>query len=261
MELDKIFSCQGKVAIVSGGAGQLYGSAISEALCQAGATVVVASRSDKLSSKKAAQAGGKCPMGYYRLDLTEEESIQALYQNVKRDFGRVDIVVNSAVSQLGKSLESTPTDVWKRSMQGNILGLYLMCRHAGEIMKEQKSGSIINISSIWGVVAPDLATYEETKSSPSPVDYGFIKGGMVMFTKTLASYLGRHNIRVNCIVPGGISDETDNAEYVAAYTRKVPLGRWAFPEDIKGAIVFLASNASAYVTGTCVTVDGGYTAL
>lgn len=261
MELDKLFSCAGKVAIVSGGAGPLYGSAISEALCQAGATVVVASRSNQRFSQKVARAGTKNPMHHRRLDLTEEESIKDLFQNVKKDFGRVDIVVNSALSPMGKTLEGTPSEVWQRSMQGNILGLYLMCRYASEIMQKQKSGNIINISSIWGVVAPDLATYEETKSSPSPVDYGFIKGGMIMFTRTLASYLGRYNIRVNCIVPGGISDETDNAQYIAAYTRKVPLGRWAFPEDIKGAIVFLASNASAYVTGTCVTIDGGYCAL
>lgn len=260
MELEQIFSCQGQVAIVSGGAG-LYGFAISHALCQAGATVVVASRSDAAFRQKTKALTSKYPLHHRTLDLCREASIGRLFETVQRDFGRLDIVVNNALTPVGGTLEKTPTEKWTRSMQGNVLGLFLMCRAAGEAMRAQKRGSIINISSIWGSVAPDFATYAETQSSPNPVDYGFIKGGMIMFTRTLASYLGQYNIRVNCIVPGGIHDDSDNEKYIAAYARKVPLRRWAVPDDIKGAIVFLGSNASAYITGTNVVVDGGYTAL
>ena len=240
----------------------MYGFAITEALCQAGATVVVASRSDALLQKKAGSLKKKYPLHHHRLDLLNEDSIRDLFQDVLRDFGRVDIVVNNALTPLGGTLEKTPTEKWFESIKGNILSQFLMCRGAAAAMSVGKQGgSIINISSIWGEVAPDFQTYAETGSAPNPVDYGFIKGGMLQFTRTLASYLGKEKIRVNSIVPGGISDDTDSKQYVAAYARKVPLGRWANPDDIKGAVIFLASNASAYVTGTNVVVDGGYTAL
>jgi NAD(P)-dependent dehydrogenase (short-subunit alcohol dehydrogenase family) len=258
---ENLFSCRGKVAIVSGGAG-LYGFAISEALAAAGATVVVASRSDRLLAEKIARREHPLPLHHRTLDLLSEASIADLFRAVRAEFGRVDIVVNNALTPVGRTLEATTTEAWTKSMQGNILSLYLMCRHASAAMIEQgEGGSIINISSIYGVVAPDFATYTETGSPPNPVDYGFIKGGMLMFTRTLASALGRHRIRVNSIIPGGIHDDSDSPAYIKAYARKVPLGRWAQPEDIQGAILYLASDASAYVTGTSVTVDGGYTAL
>lgn len=260
MELADIFGCKGRVAIVSGGAG-LYGFAISEALCVAGAHVIVASRSDAMFARKVAQLGAKYSIRHYVLDLMSEESIAGVFDRAMREFGRVDIVVNNALTPVGRTLEQTSTEAWKHSMQGNILGLYLMSRHAARIMQAQRAGSIINIASIWGVVAPDYRMYAETNSAPNPVDYGFMKGGMVMFTKTLASHLGPSQVRVNCIVPGGINDDTDTPEYVAAYQRKVPLGRWAAPADIMGAVIFLASDAAGYVTGTTITVDGGYTAL
>ncbi len=260
MDSSHLFSCDRKVAIVSGGAG-LYGFAISEALAGAGATVIAASRDKRLFESKKARLAKTLPIHHRTLDLTNEGSIEALFKDVQQEFGRVDIVVNNALTPVGKTLEATPVEAWTRSMQGNILSLYLMCRQAAAAMKLQGGGSIINISSIWGTVAPDFLTYAETGSAPNPIDYGFIKGGMLMFTRTLASYLGRHRIRVNSIVPGGIHDETDSEAYIKAYARKVPLGRWAVPDDIKGAIVYLASDASAYVTGTNLTVDGGYTAL
>jgi NAD(P)-dependent dehydrogenase (short-subunit alcohol dehydrogenase family) len=258
---ENLFSCRGKVAIVSGGAG-LYGFAISEGLAAAGATVVVASRSDRLLAEKIARSEHPLPLHHRTLDLLSEASIADLFRAVRAEFGRVDIVVNNALTPVGRTLEATTTEAWTKSMQGNILSLYLMCRHASAAMIEQgEGGSIINISSIYGVVAPDFATYTETGSPPNPIDYGFIKGGMLMFTRTLASALGRHRIRVNSIIPGGIHDDSDSPAYIKAYARKVPLGRWAQPEDIQGAILYLASDASAYVTGTSLTVDGGYTAL
>lgn len=260
MELEKIFGCSGRVAIVSGGAG-LYGFAISEALAEAGATVIVASRHAGQFRQKTAGSPAGARMHHRVLDLMSEESIEGLFSGTVAEFGRVDIVVNNALTPVGGSLAGAPAERWRRSLEGNALGLFLMCRHAAAAMKPRRSGSIINIASIWGVVAPDYRTYDETGSAPNPVDYGFVKGGMVMFTRTLASNLGPDGIRVNCIVPGGIHDETDTPEYVAAYARKVPLGRWALPGDIKGAAIFLASDASSYVTGAVLPVDGGYTAL
>ena len=255
-----LFSCSGRVAIVTGGAG-LYGFAISEALAEFGATVVVASREKRLFESKTALLPRPLPLHHRFLDLNDESSIVGLVRTVRAEFGRVDILVNNALTPVGSTLENTSTEQWRRSAQGNIIGHYLICREGVEAMKQTGGGSIINIASIWGVVAPDFSAYAETNSAPNPVDYGYIKGGLLMFTRTLASYLGPHKIRVNSIVPGGVADDTDNPDYVARYTRKVPLGRWARPEDIKGAVVYLASDASAYVTGASIAVDGGYTAL
>lgn len=259
MSLSTLFSCEGRIAVVSGGAGR-YGFAISEALAEAGATVIVASRNDRMFEAKTSQLCRPLRLSHRPLDLTSETSIAALFQGIRADFGRIDILVNNALTPVGGGLAETSVATWMKSAQGNIVSLYAMCREGAAAM-EGGGGSIINISSIWGKVAPDYAAYAEAKSAPNPVDYGFIKGGMIMFTRTLASHLGPQRIRVNCIVPGGVSDETDNAEYVRLYARKVPLGRWAVPEDIKGAVVYLASDASAYVTGSSLTVDGGYTAL
>ena len=260
MTSSPLFSCQGRVAIVTGGAG-LYGFAISEALAEAGATVIVASRDASLFGAKTARLPKPLPLHHRPLDLNSEASIVALFESVRNEFGRVDVLVNNALASVGRGLSDTPVTQWMQSAQANIVGLYTTCREAAAAMKAAGGGSIINIASIWGTVAPDYAAYAETGSSPNPVDYGFIKGGMLMFTRTLASRLGADRIRVNSIIPGGVADETDNPEYVRLYARKVPLGRWAVPEDIKGAVVYLASNASSYVTGTSITVDGGYTAL
>jgi len=255
-----LFCCKNKVAIVTGGAG-LYGFAISEALCEAGATVIVASRDHRMFQAKLPTTTAGSRLHHRTLDLTRETSISELCKSVRGEFGRIDILVNNALTPMGRSLEGTTAEAWRRSMEGNILGLYLMCRHAAGAMQQNPGGSIINIASIYGTVAPDFQTYEETHSAPNPIEYGFLKGGMLMFTRTLASYLGKHQIRVNSIIPGGIHDETDSQDYILAYQRKVPLGRWALPQDIKGAVLYLASEASAYVTGTSLTVDGGYTAL
>ncbi len=126
-------------------------------------------------------------------------------------------------------------------------------------MIQQGSGSIVNISSIYGVVGPDFSIYEGTDMT-MPAFYAFDKGGMIAFTRYLACRLAKHGIRVNCISPGGLRDPSQPLAFVRAYESRVPLGRLAGPEDIKGAVVFLASDASSYVTGTNLLVDGGWTA-
>ena len=253
-----MFNCCGKTAVVTGGAG-LYGYAISEALCEIGANVVVASRSDMEFNNKCAELKEKYSICHFKLDISCEESINRFFDRINNDLAGIDILVNNAVTPCGKSLDNTEYSEWDKALHGNVLSLFIMCQKAVEGMKRKKNGAIINISSIWGIVSPDYGIYEEAGMSPNPIAYSFIKGGVNMFTRSLASAVAVDGIRVNSISPGGIADNTDTEFYRNAYQKKVPMGRWANPNDIKGAVIYLASEASSYVTGTNLVVDGGYT--
>lgn len=259
MELEKLFGLGGRVAIVTGGAG-LYGRAISEGLCEAGATVIVASRSEAGFNESCAALAKKYPIRHMKLDIKDDASVAELISGVESEYGKIDILVNNAVTPpFARSIADSSGDDWRAAFSGNAASMLVMSREAAAGMVQRKSGVIINISSIWGIVAPDYGAYEIAKQSPNPIAYGFIKGGVNMFTRSLASQLAPHGVRVNAISPGGIADDTDTEVYRKIYLGKVPLGRWAQPEDIKGAVVYLASDSASYVTGENIVIDGGYT--
>jgi len=257
--LPQLFDLSGRVAVVTGGSG-LYGKHICRALAEAGAHVCLASRNlsecqryaDDLRSQGFGATG-------HRLDLAREASVQEFCDEVLAERGRIDILVNNSVLRQGGDLTSTTAQDWQSTSSVNSLGLFLVTRSIGGQMIQQGSGSIVNISSIYGVVGPDFSIYEGTDMT-MPAFYAFDKGGMIAFTRYLACRLARHGIRVNCISPGGLRDPSQPLAFVRAYESRVPLGRLAGPEDIKGAVVFLASDASSYVTGTNLLVDGGWTA-
>lgn len=254
------FSLEGKIAVVSGGAGPQFGSSITEGLAEAGATVVSASRSLERNEELAARLGAA---GYdvhaAQLDITDTASIAALAERVQGDFGAVDVLVNSAVVARGGGFDEQTPEYWAFSAQGNAVGLFAMCKAFLPGMVERGRGSIINISSIYGVVANDPSLYEGTDMKQPP-DYTFVKAGMINFTRYLANYYGKKGVRANCICPGGYASG-QAGPFVEAYEKRCPLGRLLDNEDIKGAAVFLASDASAYVTGTALMVDGGWTSL
>ena len=254
------FSLKGRTAVVTGGAGPQFGSSISEALAEAGATVVVASRNLDNNREFVAGLNDK---GYdahpEELDITNTESVDTLKHRVMDRFGRVDILVNSAVVGRGGGFDEQTPDYWAASAQGNMVGLFALCKAFVPEMADQGSGSIINISSIYGVVANDPGLYEET-GMKQPPDYTFVKGGMINFTRYLATYFGKQGVRANCICPGGYFNE-QAGPFLRRYEHRVPLGRMLDNEDLKGAVVFLASDASLYVTGATLMVDGGWTAL
>ena len=195
----------------------------------------------------------------HRLDLASEASVQEFCDEVIDQRSRVDILVNNSVLRQGGDITTTTVQDWRSTSTVNSLGLFLLTRSIGGQMIQQGSGSIVNISSIYGVVGPDFSIYEGTDMT-MPAFYAFDKGGMIVFTRYLACRLARHGIRVNCISPGGLRDPSQPLAFVRAYESRVPLGRLAGPEDIKGAVAFLASDASSYVTGTNLLVDGGWTA-
>lgn len=263
MNTNKLFDIKGKIAIVSGGYG-LYGKHISTGLCEAGATVVIASRNVEKCEELAQElnAQGYDAVGM-KLDLGSVESINKLVADVVEKYGRIDILVNNAVIRHGMGdLEDVTAEGWNFAANINGTGLMQISQQVVLHMKEQKSGCIINISSIQGAVGPNFPVYGSTGMS-SPINYSYDKWGMIGFTKWMANYYGKYNIRVNAISPGGYNPdafaEPEKQEFVENYLRLTPLKRFADEDDIKGPIVFLASEAAKYVTGHNLLVDGGWT--
>lgn len=251
------FGLHGKVAVVTGGAG-LFGRQIVDALAEAGAHVVMASRGvEKLEAVAVDIKDRGLEASAMFLDQGDEASIAALHEQVARRFGGVDVLVNNAVL---RPMSGWAGDVeqFRKSMAVNVTGVFLMTRVFGDAMAEQGRGSIINVGSIQGVVGPDFSLYEDLGMDPSP-DYYVHKGGMLQLTRYAAAKLGPRGVRVNTVNPGGFFNDQD-PEFIRRYNARTFLGRMANDTDLKGPIVFLASDASAYVTGATLSVDGGYTA-
>ncbi len=253
----ELFDLTGRVALVTGGAG-LFGRQIVEALAEAGARTFMASRDlDKLRAQAEVFRQAGLDVGTLQYDQASGPSVLQLLQQVLDAAGKVDVLVNNSVLR-PMSDWSSPAADFAKSMEVNATGLFLMTRAFGEHMAERGGGSIINIGSIQGVVGPDFTLYEGLNWGCAP-DYFFHKGGLVQLTRFAASKLGPRGVRVNAITPGGFFNNQD-PQFVARYNARTFLGRMANQTDLKGVIVFLASDASVYVTGTNIHVDGGYTA-
>ncbi|HTX54185.1 MAG TPA: SDR family oxidoreductase [Candidatus Baltobacteraceae bacterium] len=251
------FSLQGKVVVLTGGAG-LYGRGLASFLARAGATLVLAARDQKALAAVAAeenQQGHTVEAEAY--DQGEEKSVLALCDRVLARHGRVDGLVNNAVARPMAGMDD-PLDRWEASMRVNATGLFAMLRAFGSTMAKNGRGSIVNIGSIQGMVGANLWLYEGTRHGTIP-DYFFHKGGMLNLTRYFAAILGPRGVRVNCVSPGGFFADQDPV-LVKRYEQMTMLGRMAGPQDLGGAVVFLLSDAAAYVTGANLAVDGGYTA-
>ncbi len=248
------FSLAGKTALLTGGAG-LYGRQLTAALAEAGADTFIASR-NMANLQSVAQEYGATAL---ELDLQSEEQIVQVVQEVVSRTGRLDILVNNAVTRCATSAWDLPMQDFDRSLHINAAALFALTRLAAEQMKKQKSGSIINIGSYMGLLGPDPTNYRGTEMKTASPIYFYEKGGMVNFTRWAASELGPWQIRVNCINPGGFFNHQPE-EFVKNYCANTMLGRMANATDLQGILVFLASDASAYLTGCNIPVDGGYTA-
>ncbi len=254
------FRLDGRIALVTAGSGPLFGSSISEALAEAGATLITASRSlDRNESFAEDLRQRGLDAHAMQFDLEDLESIDRLHAKVIERFGRLDVLVNSALTRDGHvgGLQDQTPEVWQHCGAGDMAGLFRICQLFVANMARQGQGSIINISSIYGVVANDPTVYEGTDMKQPPT-YSFVKAGMINYTRYLASYYGRQGVRANCVSPGGYANDQPQA-FVDKYEARVPLGRMMDNEDIQGAVVFLASDASRYVTGENLMVDGGWT--
>ena len=261
--MPNIFDCfrlDGKVALVTGGTG-VIGAPISRALAEAGATVVVASRNEAKCRTFAAElvADGLDVEGL-ALDLASESSIRALRDHIVERHDRLDILFNNAVARAGGDLDQMTSQQWETAMKVNSTGIFLACQIFSEPMRARRQGSIINVASIYGVVGPTFPIYEGTQVT-NPINYSFAKGGLISLTRYLASFLAPYQVRVNCLSPGGFKTEDTPPEFAINYGRHTLLGRMAGEEDIKGPALFLASDASRYVTGQNIVVDGGWTSI
>ena len=259
MHTSELFSLKGQCAVVVGGAGKI-GFPMVEALAEAGAKVYIASRrrENYLISVKKLQKKGLDVEGI-TLDQSDEANVLEVLDQISNDFKAPDILINSGYSRPMKNYFDDTVDNWDKSMTINARGMFITCRAFGNVMAQQGKGSIINISSIYGIVAPDMSIYEGSNFEIEP-DYPFIKGGIISFSKYLSSYYSNKNVRVNCISPGGFFNNQPEP-FLTKYIAKTPLRRMATHDDMKGVALFLASDASSYITGSVITVDGGWTAL
>ena len=254
------FSLKGKVALITGGAG-LYGRQMVAALAEAGATTYIAARGIAALEAVAAEERARgFDVTALPLDLEDQDSLVALHAAIVDRSGRCDVLVNNAVTRNPEAVWSGDMDAYDKSLRINASALFKITQLFSENMRANKSGSIINIGSMMGSVGVETANYKGTHmhDNPSPI-YFYEKGGMLNFTRWAASILGPDNVRVNCLSPGGFENGQPEA-FIKAYGERTQLGRMANTTDLKGAVVFLASNASAYITGANIPVDGGYTA-
>ncbi|HAH86238.1 MAG: SDR family oxidoreductase [Armatimonadota bacterium] len=259
MHVLETFALNGRTALVTGGAG-LYGRQIVESLAEAGAQVFVASRSigllEEVAGQMRADGLNVCALCF---DQGDESSVLALRDEIIKRAGKLDILVNNAVLRPMKGFDDDAS-AFAESMNVNATGLFVITRAMGDVMAQSGGGSIINIGSIQGMAGPDPTIYRGTNMSGWVPDYFFHKGGMINFTRFVASYYGSRGIRCNCVSPGGFLTEGMPQAFVQQYSDRTFLGRLAGPADLKGIITFLASDASLYITAANIPVDGGYTA-
>lgn len=252
------FSLKDQIVVLTGGAG-LYGRGLTADLAAAGATTIIASRNLQACQQVADeenQKGGHVVAESY--DQSSEESIRGLLDRVLERFGRVDGLVNNAVARPAAGTRSQ-SEKWAQSFQINGTGLLVMHQHFGEAMAQHGSGSIVNIGSIYGMVGPHLDFYGNAPSMfPNP-DYFFHKAGMVNLSRYYAALFGPRGVRVNTLSPGGFFNGQEET-FVANYTRETYLGRMGDSHDLGGPVIFLLAEASRYVTGVNLPVDGGFTA-
>jgi NAD(P)-dependent dehydrogenase (short-subunit alcohol dehydrogenase family) len=252
------FSLVGKTALITGGAGS-YGRHIVQALAEAGARTYIASRNlEALESVAAEHRGLGHDVRALVLDQGDDASVFAARDVIREESGPLHILVNNAVARPVKKGVFDDLAAFDESLHINGTGLILVTRALGEGMVD--GGSIINIGSMMGLVGVEPLNYRGTDMNGWYPDYAFHKGGMVNLTRFFASYYGSRGIRCNCIHPGGLESPGQPAEFVKNYNERTCLGRLANNTDLMGITVFLASDASAYLTGTNIPVDGGYTA-
>ncbi|MCK9288680.1 MAG: SDR family oxidoreductase [Sphaerochaetaceae bacterium] len=258
-DIASLFSLKGKVALLTGGWGG-FGLQCLRALAESGAKTYIASRTiDKLEEVAIEYRKRGFDVTAMQFDQGDEPSILKLRDTIVNEANTIDILVNNAVSRTMKKGWDDTAEAFDLSMHINATGLFVLTRAVGEVMIRHNSGSIINIGSMMGMVGTEYHNYEGTDMTGWYPDYFFHKGGMINFTRFCASYFGRYDIRVNCISPGGLKAHQPQA-FLDNYAQRTMLGRIAGDEDLIGSIVFFASDASAYVTGTNLPVDGGYTA-
>lgn len=259
--LADLFSLDGKTALVVGGAG-LLGSEIGFALAELGADLVLASREAGRCRARAAEVAARFPQSSARglpLDIADRASIGACASALEKDPGHLDILVNCGWSGRKNSFDSITDGDWDHDIEVCLNGVFRTIKAVVPLLRRRR-GVILNVASMYGHVAPDHRLYDGAEYA-NPPSYGAAKAGIIQLTRYLASFLSPDGIRVNCISPGPFPFETTQREapaFVARLAEKSPLGRIGTPHELKGAAALLCSDASSYITGQNLCVDGGW---
>ena len=264
MKVKKLFDLSDKTVVLTGAAG-LLGANYVDGLSQAGANVVLSDINYQGCKKIEKQMREKYDIDplSVKLDLTDPKSIKCMISKITKKYSSIDVLVNNAAYQGDKKIRSAGFEklelgTWNKAINVNLTGIFLLCQAVGKIMLKQKSGNIINISSTYGMVGADQRIYGKSGLN-SPAFYAATKSGILNLTRYLASYWNRTGIRVNTLSPGGVENNQDK-NFIRKYSEKTMLGRMARNDEYVGALIFLASDASSYMTGSNLVIDGGWTA-
>ena len=274
---DKLFSVEGKICIITGGFGQI-GKNFVQAMRERGAKVAVWGRtvSDERIVKTFGEAALKDEnLRFYKVDIQNKDEANAALDDMEKVWGDApDVLVNnagidtqpSAPPEVSGPFENFPEEVFRDVVNVNLVGTFLTCQAVGaRMVKANKGGSIINIGSIYGMLSPiqDIYAYKKEQTGIpfiKPVAYSAAKSGIYNLTRYLATYWGRQGIRVNTLTPAGVWRDTQDATFQANFCARMPMGRMSREDEYNGALIFLASEASSFMTGSNLVMDGGWTA-
>lgn len=267
--VNKLFDLKDRIIVLTGSAG-LLGSQYAQILSDAGATLVLVDTNIKKNKELENKINKKFKTNSIsvNIDITSKNEVKNLALDIKKKFGRIDGLINNAFLNHAKnqtqngtnSFETFPTKIWNDALELNLTAVFLCCQEFGKIMAKQKKGVIVNISSIYGISGADQRIYGTSKLN-SPVSYAVSKGGIVNLTRYLAAYWQKKNVRVNTLTLGGVQDNSyQSKQFIKNYSEKTILGRMAKKDEYEGSILFLMSDASAYMTGSNLIIDGGWTA-
>ncbi|SFP77748.1 SDR family oxidoreductase [Hymenobacter arizonensis] len=255
-----LFDLSNRLILVTGGYGHL-GRAIVSGLLSHGATVVVLGRNKSQFKETFAALLATAPVHFQLCDVSSTPSVREALATCRQQYGLPQVLINNAVYSEGQQPDALTDEQFARGLDGSTGSVYRCLREVLPYLRENGGGKIINVASMYGMVAPDFAAYDQHPQFLNPPHYGAAKAAVIQLTKYFASYLGPENIQVNCVSPGAFPSERVQKEggFVAELERRSPLGRIGRPEDLAGAFVYLSAAASDFVTGHNLVVDGGWT--
>lgn len=259
-DYSELFDLSGRLILITGGYGHL-GRAIVAGLLAYGATVVVLGRDPERFTKTFAALPPTAKLYFQACDIASTPSVRKALRTCREQYGLLQVFINNAVYSTGQQPDALTDEQFAHGLDGSVGSAYRCLREVLPYLRENQGGKIINVASMYGLVAPDFAAYGQHPQFLNPPHYGAAKAAVIQLTKYFASYLGPENILVNCVSPGAFpsADVQEEAGFVAELRRRSPLGRIGRPQDLAGAFVFLSAAASDFVTGHNLVVDGGWT--